>query len=52
MPPADGLEERQQRLAEEYGFECRCARCVVEANMEAEETGEEAEDMREEAAGV
>ena len=45
MPLGMPLEERQERLREEYGFACDCTRCGLE---EVEEEEEEEEEAREE----
>ena len=41
VPLGWGLEERTERLTEEYGFECDCARCEVEKIQEQYDGGRE-----------
>ncbi|PKU65601.1 histone-lysine N-methyltransferase ASHR2 [Dendrobium catenatum] len=56
FPTNWGYKERQQRLMEDYGFQCICDRCEVEKNwkdedeedMEEEEEDERLEEMDEE----
>lgn len=41
-------KERQERLMEDYGFECRCDRCEIEKNWKDEEDGDGNDGMMEE----
>eukprot|EP00250_Pteridium_aquilinum_P018014 c23895_g3_i1 orf=466-1668(-) len=43
--------ERQKKLREEYGFECKCERCKVEENWSDEDIGEQADDISVEGEG-